>query len=226
MHRILTNSGGYSDAPPPDLHQTLPSGIIPNSVWTWMPNGAGFPLRRLQFLVRRPYFQFSLEMNWNSLFYLPTYSRLPFYSNAIGGERENCELSDRSTRELDTSNPSFFETNGDYDFYERSQNSDCLDGNSLLFNYRIIIIINSNECIVFRSFHCSLVSQTCNEDGMEFTLRTPEGFTGRIYTYGFYDRCFFRGTGGLTNVLRITGPRGFPDCGSQRVSDSGKKCWV
>ena len=61
------------------------------------------------------------------------------------------------------------------------------------------------------------VSQTCNEDGMEFTLRTPEGFTGRIYTYGFYDRCFFRGTGGLTNVLRITGPRGFPDCGSQRV---------
>lgn len=32
------------------------------------------------------------------------------------------------------------------------------------------------------------VSQTCNEDGMEFTLRTPEGFYGRIYTYGFYDR--------------------------------------
>jgi len=62
------------------------------------------------------------------------------------------------------------------------------------------------------------VSQVCNEDGMEFTLRTPEPFTGRIYTYGFYDRCFFRGTGGLTNVLRITGPRGFPDCGSQRVS--------
>ncbi|XP_046440407.1 uncharacterized protein LOC124191300 isoform X2 [Daphnia pulex] len=116
--------------------------------------------------------------------------RLPFFSNAIGGERENCELSDRSTRELDTSNPSFFETNGDYDFYERSQTSDCLD-----------------------------VSQVCNEDGMEFTLRTPEPFTGRIYTYGFYDRCFFRGTGGLTNVLRITGPRGFPDCGSQRHGD-------
>ncbi|XP_057373812.1 uncharacterized protein LOC130694749 isoform X2 [Daphnia carinata] len=116
--------------------------------------------------------------------------RLPFYSNAIGGERENCELSDRSTRELDTSNPSFFETNGDYDFYERSQTSDCLD-----------------------------VSQVCNEDGMEFTLRTPEPFTGRIYTYGYYDRCFFRGTGGLTNVLRITGPRGFPDCGSQRHGD-------
>ena len=60
----------------------------------------------------------------------------------------------------------------------------------------------------------------CSEDGMEFTLRTPEGFSGRIYTYGFYDRCFFRGTGGTTNVLRITGPRGFPDCGTQRVAPS------
>ena len=55
------------------------------------------------------------------------------------------------------------------------------------------------------------MGQTCNEDGMECT---PEGFTGRIYTYGYYDRCFFRGT---WNVLRITVPRGFPDCGSQRV---------
>ena len=38
------------------------------------------------------------------------------------------------------------------------------------------------------SFFLRSVSQTCNEDGMEFTLRTPEGFYGRIYTYGFYDR--------------------------------------
>lgn len=136
------------------------------------------------------------------------FSRLPFYSNAIGGERENCELSDRSARELDTSNPSFFETNGDYDFYERSTVADCLDGNTSITG------------ILSRAYISHLyyiVSQTCNEDGMEFTLRTPEGFTGRIYTHGYYDRCFFRGTGGLTNVLRITGPRGFPDCGSQRV---------
>ena len=67
-------------------------------------------------------------MNLNQFFLCWNNSRLPFYSNAIGGERENCELSDRSTRELDTSNPSFFETNGDYDFYERSLVSDCLDG--------------------------------------------------------------------------------------------------
>lgn len=52
---------------------------------------------------------------------------------------------------------------------------------------------------------------------MEFTLRTPEGFQGRIYTYGFYDRCFFRGNGGTVNVLRITGQQGYPECGTQRV---------
>lgn len=51
------------------------------------------------------------------------------------------------------------------------------------------------------------MSQVCNEDGMEFTLRTPDGFVGRIYTYGFYDRCFFRGNGGTVNVLRISGPQ-------------------
>lgn len=61
------------------------------------------------------------------------------------------------------------------------------------------------------------MSQTCNEDGMEFTLRTPEGFLGRIYTYGFYDRCFFRGNGGTVNVLRISGSQGYPECGTQRV---------
>lgn len=52
---------------------------------------------------------------------------------------------------------------------------------------------------------------------MEFTLKTPEGFVGRIYSYGFYDRCFFRGNGGTVNVLRISGPGGYPECGTQRV---------
>lgn len=78
----------------------------------------------------------------------------------------------------------------------------------------------------------------CNEDGMEFTLRTPEGFYGRIYTYGFYDRCFFRGNGGSVSVLRISGAQvtfklptaantaklkqfqGYPECGTQRYGDS------
>lgn len=61
------------------------------------------------------------------------------------------------------------------------------------------------------------MSQVCSEDGMEFTLRTPEGFLGRIYTHGFYDRCFYRGNGGTANVLRISGAQGYPDCGTQRV---------
>lgn len=64
-----------------------------------------------------------------------------------------------------------------------------------------------------------LVSQVCSEDGMEFTLRTPEGFIGRIYTYGYYDRCYFRGKGGTVNVLRISGPQGYPECGTQRVRE-------
>jgi hypothetical protein len=80
-----------------------------------------------------------------------------------GVESFNCELSDRDTRELDLNNPQMFE-NANYDFYERSIGGRSMDG----------------ECLD--------VSQVCNEDGMEFTLRTGEPFAGRIYTYGFYDR--------------------------------------
>ena len=82
-----------------------------------------------------------------------------------------------------------------------------------------VTVLSINVNVFSRLFFLAeKVSQMCNEDGMEFTLRTPEGFSGRIYTYGYYDRCFFRGTGGTTNVLRITGARGFPDCGTARVS--------
>ncbi|XP_059489050.1 uncharacterized protein LOC132204524 isoform X3 [Neocloeon triangulifer] len=110
-------------------------------------------------------------------------------------DRDNCELSDRDSRELDHNNPIFFEQTGDSDFYERfggRANSDCLD-----------------------------VSQVCSEDGMEFTLRTTEPFVGRIYTYGYYDRCFFRGNGGTVNVLRVSGAHGYPDCGTQRLNSRG-----
>ncbi|KAJ6628983.1 hypothetical protein Bhyg_16166, partial [Pseudolycoriella hygida] len=117
--------------------------------------------------------------------------------NTASREREtaNCELSDRDTRELDIQNPQMFDPST-YDYYERSTSRNRIDG----------------ECLD--------VSQTCNEDGMEFTLRTPEGFLGRIYTYGFYDRCFFRGNGGTVNVLRISGSQGYPECGSQRYGDT------
>lgn len=46
--------------------------------------------------------------------------------------RDNCELSDRDTRELDAANPAHFDnTANEYDFYERSlgrMNEECLDG--------------------------------------------------------------------------------------------------
>ncbi|XP_055609917.1 uncharacterized protein LOC129756893 isoform X6 [Uranotaenia lowii] len=106
----------------------------------------------------------------------------------------NCELSDRDSRELDIPSSQMFEADNS-DYYERSAGrggpDECLD-----------------------------VGQLCNEDGMEFTLRTPEGYYGRIYAYGFYDRCFFRGNGGTVNVLRISGPHGYPECGTQRYGDT------
>lgn len=48
-------------------------------------------------------------------------------------ERENCELSDRDSRDLDITNPEYFENTGNFDFYERSLgrqgvDGDCLDG--------------------------------------------------------------------------------------------------
>jgi PAN domain len=105
----------------------------------------------------------------------------------------NCELSDRDSREMDIQSPVMFDV-ANYDFYEKSPGRAGYDGD------------------------CLDVSQVCSEDGMEFTLRTPEGFVGRIYSYGYYDRCFFRGTGGTINVLRLSGPQGYPECGTQRVS--------
>lgn len=114
------------------------------------------------------------------------------YGAEVATETTNCELSDRDSKELDIQSPLQFDQ-ANYDFYERSQGRAGLDG----------------ECLD--------VSQVCNEDGMEFTLRTPEGYFGRIYTYGYYDRCFFRGNGGTINVLRISGSQGYPECGTQRV---------
>lgn len=58
---------------------------------------------------------------------------------------------------------------------------------------------------------------------MEFTLRTPDGFLGRIYTHGHYERCFWKGNGAQINVLRISGAQGFPDCGTVRVRIGGKE---
>ena len=114
---------------------------------------------------------------------------------------DNCELSHFDSKEFKYDNPAYFEHNSQYDYYERSDfgtgpgpaspNSDCME-----------------------------VTQTCTPEGMEFSLRTSEPFYGRIYTYGFYDSCFFDGNGGTTSVLRISRANGFPRCGTQQYGDA------
>ncbi|XP_015917750.1 uncharacterized protein [Parasteatoda tepidariorum] len=113
---------------------------------------------------------------------------------------DNCELSDQDTRHLQLNNPGHFEQDSQFDFYERdAQAANGIPGAS--------------------TPNCIDVSQSCSPDGIEFTMKTPEGFYGRIYTYGFYDSCFYDGNGGTTSVLRISRGNGFPRCGTQQYGD-------
>ncbi|XP_066983890.1 uncharacterized protein [Macrobrachium rosenbergii] len=116
------------------------------------------------------------------------------FNYRYGSGRENCELSDEDTHTyLRLDNPSHFDTDASSDYFEHSGQ---------------------------RSADCQEVSQLCTEDGMEFTIRTNEPFRGRIYTYGYYDRCFSRGSGSTVNVLKISGPNDFPDCGTIRYGET------
>jgi hypothetical protein len=63
----------------------------------------------------------------------------------------NCELSDRDAQDLDLTNPNQFENSEDHDFYARETGS----------------LRTLEPCID--------VTQSCNQDGMVFTLRTPTG---------------------------------------------------
>lgn len=57
-----------------------------------------------------------------------------FRDNAVSygdSERDNCELSDRDSRDMELANPAYFDNTGNYDFYERSisrNGEECLDG--------------------------------------------------------------------------------------------------
>lgn len=115
---------------------------------------------------------------------------------------ENCELSQYDSKQLKLDNPLHFEQHTQFDFHERDSFGGGGPGGP---GYPA-------ECLE--------VSQTCTPDGMEFTVRTPEGFHGRIYTYGFYDSCFYDGNGGTVNVLRISRANGFPRCGTQQYGDA------
>lgn len=113
---------------------------------------------------------------------------------------DNCELSSTDTKKFKLENTDHFEHNTQFDYYERSE--------------RKALMMTGN------SMDCFEVLQTCSPEGMELKLRTSEGFYGRIYTYGFYDSCFFDGNGASESVLRISKPNGFPRCGTQQVGDA------
>ena len=67
---------------------------------------------------------------------------------------------------------------------------------------------------LFQSFS---VTQECTPNEMIFTMRTYEGFNGRIYTYKHFDRspCYVRGNGGLTHRLVIPKSDSYANCGTE-----------
>ena len=106
----------------------------------------------------------------------------------------NCELSEEYHRQLDFSDANHFEISEDHDYYARDHTSN---------------IVGSDPCID--------VTQDCTPDEMIFTLRTHQGFRGRIYTYKHFDRppCYVRGNGAQVHTLRIPRANAFPNCGTE-----------
>lgn len=125
---------------------------------------------------------------------------------------ENCELSRHDFRSLKLNDPAQFEQHTQFDFY-------VLDWASVGSASTSPASASLHAYSPFAEQDCVDVSQSCSQDGMEFTLRTNEPFNGRIYTYGFYDSCYLDGDGGTNNVLRITRSNGFPRCGTQQIGD-------
>lgn len=57
------------------------------------------------------------------------------YAAPFGAERDNCELSDRDSRDMEMGDPVYYDRSSDYDFYERNgrqgADDECLDGKIL-----------------------------------------------------------------------------------------------
>lgn len=121
---------------------------------------------------------------------------------------ENCELSHYDSKQLKMDNPAHFEQHTQFDYYERDAFSGPGGAGA-----------GGAPAPSFPA-DCLEVGQACTADGMEFTVKTPDGFYGRIYTYGFYDSCFYDGNGGTVNVLRISRANGIPRCGTQQFGDA------
>lgn len=131
---------------------------------------------------------------------------------------ENCELSRHDHKQLKLEDSSQFEQNTQFDFYALDNSSSQLQSAALMMS-----AASSSQQLTYSPAvdlaDCLDVSQSCSQDGMEFTLRTNEPFNGRIYTYGFYDSCFTDGEGSLNSILRISKSNGFPRCGTQQIGD-------
>ncbi len=131
-----------------------------------------------------------------------------FMPNFVASLPANCELSNVNYRNIDLN---VLENSEEFDFYGRDTSKsfdNCIDGNSFI-NTRGLKINHTDLNI--------LVTQECTPDEMIFTLRTPEGFTGRIYTYKHFDRapCYARGNGGQVHRLRIPRAESYPNCGTE-----------
>lgn len=55
------------------------------------------------------------------------------FSSEQGGDQDNCELSDRDSRDMDMNNPLYYDSGTDFDFYEKNNgrqeyDPECLDG--------------------------------------------------------------------------------------------------
>lgn len=135
---------------------------------------------------------------------------------------ENCELSRLELRTLRLEDSAQFEQNTQFDFYALESSSTAASTTAALMMAASSSGIQQQ--LLASPFgvgqdDCLDVSQSCTQDGMEFTLRTSEPFNGRIYTYGFYDSCFVDGQGSTSSQLRISRSNGFPRCGTQQFGD-------
>jgi hypothetical protein len=136
---------------------------------------------------------------------------------------ENCELSRSDARQLKLDDGSQFEQHTQFDFYALAHEPT----KAQLQQLQLLPVVQQQQVAPPYTpaggpqdlGDCLDVSQSCSQDGMEFTLRTLEPFTGRIYTYGFYESCYVDGDGQLASTLRISRSNGFPRCGTQQIGD-------
>ena len=69
---------------------------------------------------------------------------------------------------------------------------------------RIVVFQLDSSCnLIHNNILFFPVTQECTPNEMIFTIRTNEGFNGRIYTFKHFDRspCFVRGNGGKNHRL-------------------------